>query len=135
MHIFLHSIFVIHAFSWCISDKSLSLGCANMSWQLKHNSSNRGKFGNYLNGIVQLIKNIHTFFSQNIALLFCYEDIYICLGPCAHSRCDELTHVCLRQGLSQDPSYLSFGQVFSLEPPVRTGKNFYDDFSILTFGV
>ena len=40
-----------------------------------------------------------------------------------------------KQGLSQDPSYLSFGQVDSLKPPVWTGKNFYDDFSILTFGM
>ena len=38
------------------------------------------------------------------------------------------------QGLSQDPSYLSFGQVLSKKKtPVWTGKNFYDDFSILTF--
>ena len=39
------------------------------------------------------------------------------------------------QGLSQDPFYLSFGQVVSQKPPVWTGKNFYDDFPILTFWV
>ena len=37
------------------------------------------------------------------------------------------------QGLSQDLSCLSFGQVVSLKP-VRTGKKFYEDFPILTFG-
>ena len=35
------------------------------------------------------------------------------------------------QGLGQDPSYLSFGQVVSWKPPVWTGKNFYEDFLIL----
>ena len=39
------------------------------------------------------------------------------------------------QGLSQDLSYLSFGQVVSYKPPVWTGNNFHDDFSILTYGV
>ena len=38
------------------------------------------------------------------------------------------------QGLRQDPSYLSFGQVVSQKPPVWTGKNFNEDFSIMTFG-
>ena len=27
-----------------------------------------------------------------------------------------------------------FGQLVNLKPPGRTGTNFYDDFSILTFG-
>ena len=46
-----------------------------------------------------------------------------------------LTQFMLIQGLSQDPSYLSLGQVVSKKPPVLTGKHFYGDFSILTFGV
>ena len=40
----------------------------------------------------------------------------------------------LSQGLSQDLSCLSFGQVDYQKTPVRTGEDFYEDFSILTFG-
>ena len=39
-----------------------------------------------------------------------------------------------RQGLSQDPSCLSFGQPVSWDPPFWTGKNFYgEEFTILSF--
>ena len=39
----------------------------------------------------------------------------------------------LNQGLSQDPSCLSFGQAVSRKSPFWTGKTFQKEFSILTF--
>ena len=63
------------------------------------------------------------------------SEFYCFMSDCWWVFAIEYQSQVVNQGLSQDPSYLSFGQVVFLKPPVWTGKIFYDDSSILTLGV